>query len=307
MQLKIKAQVDAKGDVIDWDYQLWSTSHGTRPGNIAGNLMPARHLAKPFDFPESVNGGPPNYSADRNAIALYDFPGQKVTTHFITAYAARVSSTRGLGAYSNVFAIESFIDELAVRAKADPLEYRLRHLKDERGRTVLQKAAEAFGWSKWEKKPNRGRGIAFARYKNLATFCAIAIEVEVNPSTGKIRVLRAVGAADSGEIVNPDGVRNQIEGGMIQSLSWTLKEGVRFDASGVRSEDWTSYPILTFTEVPPIEVVLVDRPGAVFLGAGEASQGPTSAALANAVFDATNTRVRDLPLTPARVKAAINA
>lgn len=307
MQLKIKAQVDAKGDIIDWDYQLWSTAHGTRPGNIAGNLLPARHLEKPFEFPVPVNGGPPNYSADRNAIALYDFPGQKVTTHFITSYAARVSSTRGLGAYSNVFAIESFMDELAARAKADPVEYRLRHLKDERARAVIQKAAETFGWSKWEKKPNHGRGIAFARYKNLAAFCAIAMEVEVNPSTGKIRVLRAVAANDSGEVVNPDGVKNQIEGGMIQSLSWTLKEGVRFDASGVRSEDWTSYPILTFTEVPPIEVVLIDRPGSVFLGTGEASQGPTSAALANAVFDATNTRVRDLPMTPARVKAAINA
>ena len=230
-----------------------------------------------------------------------------MTTHFITSFSARASSTRGLGAYSNVFAIESFMDELAARAKADPLEYRLRHLKDERGRAVLQKAAETFGWSTWKKQPNRGRGIAFARYKNLAAFTAIALEVEVNPATGKIRVLRAVAANDSGEVVSPDGVKNQIEGGLIQSLSWTLKEGVRYDATGVRSEDWTSYPILTFTEVPPVEVVLIDRPGTPYLGTGEASQGPTSAALANAVFDAVGVRVRDLPMTPARVKAAINA
>ena len=306
MLVKMTAEVDAKGDVINWSHDLWSTSHGTRPGNVAGNLLPARHLEKPFEFPIPVNGGPPNYAADRNAIALYDFPGQKVTTHFITTYSARASSTRGLGAYSNVFSIESFIDELAARAKVDPVEYRLRHLKDERGRAVLQKAAETFGWSNWQKKPGRGRGIAFARYKNLAAFTAIALEVEVNAATGKIRVLRAVAANDSGEVVSPDGVKNQIEGGLIQSLSWTLKEGVRYDATGVRSEDWTSYPILTFTEVPPVEVVLIDRPGAPFLGTGEASQGPTSAALANAVFDAVGVRVRDLPLTPARVKAAIN-
>ena len=307
MLLKTRAEVDASGNVIDWTYELWSTSHGTRPGNKAGNLLPGRHLAKPFEMPEPVNGGPPNYAADRNAIPLYDFPGAKVTTHFITSFSARASSTRGLGAYSNVFAIESFMDELAARAKADPLEYRLRHLKDERGRAVLQKAAETFGWSTWKKQPNRGRGIAFARYKNLAAFTAIALEVEVNPATGKIRVLRAVAANDSGEVVSPDGVKNQIEGGLIQSLSWTLKEGVRYDATGVRSEDWTSYPILTFTEVPPVEVVLIDRPGTPYLGTGEASQGPTSAALANAVFDAVGVRVRDLPMTPARVKAAINA
>ena len=307
MLLKTRAEVDASGNVIDWTYELWSTSHGTRPGNKAGNLLPGRHLAKPFEMPEPVNGGPPNYAADRNAIPLYDFPGAKVTTHFITSFSARASSTRGLGAYSNVFAIESFMDELAARAKADPLEYRLRHLKDERGRAVLQKAAETFGWSTWKKQPNRGRGIAFARYKNLAAFTAIALEVEVNPATGKIRVLRAVAANDSGEVVSPDGVKNQIEGGLIQSLSWTLKEGVRYDATGVRSEDWTSYPILTFTEVPPVEVVLIDRPGTPYLGTGEASQGPTSAALANAVFYAVGVRVLDLTMTPARVKAAINA
>ncbi len=307
MVIKTKAEVDQKGDIVNWDLQLWSTAHGTRPGNIAGNLLPARHLEKPFAMPVPVNGGPPNYSADRNAIALYDFPGHKVTTHFIETFAARVSSTRGLGAYSNVFAIESFIDELAMRAKADPLAFRLKHLKDERGRAVLEKAAEAFGWNKWEKKPGRGRGIAFARYKNLAAFTAIALEVDVNAATGKVRVIRAVAANDSGDVVSPDGVKNQIEGGLIQSLSWTMKEGVRYDASGVRSEDWTSYPILTFTEVPPVEVVLVDRPGTPFLGTGEASQGPTSAALANAVFDAVGVRVRDLPLTPARVKALLNA
>ena len=307
MLMKLKATVDAKGDVIDWTYDLWSTSHGTRPGGKAGNLLPAAYLEKPFALPTPVNGGPPNYAADRNAIALYEFPGQKVTTHFLTNFAARASSTRGLGAYANVFAIESFIDELAHRAKADPLEYRLRTLKDERARAVVQKVAEKFGWKDWKKTPGRGRGIGFARYKGIAAWNAVAMEVDVDRASGRIRVLRVVSANDSGEVVSPDGVKNQIEGGIVQSLSWTLKEGVRFDATGVKSVDWVSYPILTFSEVPPIDVELIDKPGLPFLGTGEASQGPTGAALANAVFDAVGVRLREAPFTPAKVKAALQA
>lgn len=143
--------------------------------------------------------------------------------------------------------------------------------------------------------------MAFARYKNIAAYCAVALEVEVNAANGNIRVIRAVASADSGHIVNPDGVANQIEGGLIQSLSWTMKEQVHFDETQVLSNDWASYPILGFSEAPPVEVVLINRPGTPFLGTGEASQGPTGAALANAVFDATGVRFRELPLTPERV------
>ena len=293
--------------MIDWNYDLWSTSHGTRPGGKAGNLLAAHYLEKPFALPPPVNAGPPNYAADRNAIAIYEFPGQKVTTHFINTFAARASSTRGLGAYANVFAIESFMDELASRANADPLEYRMRYLKDERARAVLQKAADMFGWKDWKKTPGRGRGIAFARYKGLAAYNAVALEVAVDRASGRIRVLRAVAANEAGETVSPDGVKNQIEGGMVQSLSWTLKEAVRFDAGGVRSVDWVSYPIMTFSELPMIDVELINKPGMPFLGTGEASQGPTGAALANAVFDAAGVRLRDIPFTPAKVKAALQA
>ncbi len=306
MVIQTKAGVDANGNVLDWDLQIWSTPHGTRPGGEPGNLLSARYLEKPFTQPVPTNGGPPNYAADRNGIALYDFAGHKVLTHFITDMPVRVSSTRGLGAYANVFAIESFMDELALAAQVDPLTYRLRFLKDERARDVLQKAAEKFGWNSWNKTPNRGRGIGFARYKNIAGYCAVALEVEVNHRNGRIRVLRAVAAADSGHIVNPDGVSNQIEGGLIQSLSWSLKEEVKFDDTQILSTDWNSYPILTFSEIPPVDVVLVNRPGAPFLGTGEASQGPTSAALANAVFDATGVRFRRLPLTPERVKQGLD-
>lgn len=152
-----------------------------------------------------------------------------------------------------------------------------------------------------------GRGIAFARYKNLAAYVAVALEVEVNPRNGRIRVLRAAATDDSGHTVNPDGIRSQIEGGTIQSLSWTLKEEVKFDDATVLSQDWASYPIITFSEVPNIDVVLVDRPGQPYLGTGEAPTGPTAAALANAVFDATGARLRRIPFTLSRVKEALAA
>jgi len=307
MLLKARAEIDAKGDVLDWKLDIHSTPHGTRPGGNPGNLLSARYLEKPFAMPVPQNGGPPNYAADRNGIALYDFPGQTVLTHFVTEMPLRVSSTRGLGAYGNVFAIESFLDELAHAAKADPVEYRLRYLKDPRGRDAITRAAAAFGWETWQKREGRGRGIGFARYKNTAGYCAVCLEVEVNRRNGRIRVLRAVASADTGHIVSPDGVANQIEGGLIQSLSWTLKEEVRFDDIKVLSTDWASYPILTFSETPPVEVELIDRPGTPFLGTGEASQGPTGAALANAVFDATGVRFRSLPLTPERVRAGLAA
>ncbi len=307
MVVNTRASVDARGDVLDWNLELWSLPHSTRPGGNAGNLLSAKHLEKPFVQPVPVNGGPPNYAADRNAIALYEFPGQRVLTHFITDMPVRVSATRGLGAYANVFAIEQFIDELAVAAKADPVEYRLRYLKDPRARDVLTQAAEKFGWNKWQKREGRGRGIAFAKYKNIAAYCAIAMEVEVTRRTGRIRVVRAVCVGDSGHMVNPDGCMNQLEGGLIQALSWTLKEEVKFDDTKITSEDWASYPILTFSEVPPVEVSMINRPGEPYLGTGEASQGPSGAALANAMADATGKRFKCIPFTPERVKSVLEA
>ncbi len=305
MVIKTKAGVDTHGNVLDWTLDVWSTSHGTRPGGKAGNLLSGKYLQKPFEQPVPKEIGPPNYGAARNAIALYEFPGHKAVSHFISEMPLRVSSTRSLGSYANLFAVELFIDELAHAADADPLEYRLRFLKDERARDVLSKCAEKFDWGGYEKKPNRGRGIAFGRYKNLAAFVAVALEVEVTRRNGRIRVLRAVGADDSGEIVNPNGIANQVEGGIIQSLSWTLKEEVKFDKTSVLSRDWASYPIIAFAEIPQIDVVLVDRPGEPFLGTGEAPTGPTAAALANAIFDASGARMRQIPFTPDRVKEAL--
>ncbi len=227
--------------------------------------------------------------------------------NFIPHRQLRVSALRGLGAYANVFAIESFMDELAAEAGIDPVAFRLKHLTDPRAIDVVKLTAEKFGWQAGAKLPEgRGRGIAFARYKNLAGYCAVAVELEVEPDTGRIRLIRAVSAADSGQAVNPDGIKNQIEGGIVQSASWTLHEAVAFDRTRILSRDWSSYPILRFPEMfESVEVHVIDRPGERFLGTGEASQGPAVAAIANAVTNATGKRIRELPYTRARVKAAI--
>jgi nicotinate dehydrogenase subunit B len=215
---------------------------------------------------------------------------------------------RGLGAYANVFSIESFMDELARAAGADPVAFRLKHLQDPRAQDVIKLAAEKFGWAGWQRKAGRGRGFAFARYKNLAGFLAMACEVEVRRDTGEVRLVHVVAAVDSGEVVNPDGIRNQIEGGIVQSSSWTLAEEVTFDRTRITSRDWAGYPILRFPQVPErIDVHIVPRPGQPFLGTGEVAQGPTPAMIANAVHDATGARLRQLPFTRERVRLALAA
>jgi nicotinate dehydrogenase subunit B len=307
MVSQIEATLAEDGSVLDYEYQVWSTPHGTRPGGEAGNLLAGRHVATPFAQEMPGPGGPPNYNSARNAIADYAFPGHRVTDKFVAQMPLRVSSTRGLGAYANIFANESFMDELAQAAGADPVEFRLRHMTEPRYQEALQAVADRFGWADWQPQEGRGRGVAFARYKNYAAMAAAAVEVEVSRRNGQIRVLRAVLSVDAGKVVNPDGLANQVEGGFIQHLSWTLKEQVRFDRTRILSEDWASYPILTFNEVPPIEVIVLDRPGEPFLGAGECLSGQAAAAVANAVFDATGVRLRDLPFTPERVAEALSA
>ncbi len=244
---------------------------------------------------------------DRNAIPIYSFLSTQVLHHFIPAMPLRVSAVRSLGAYMNIFSIESFIDEAAIAANADPVDFRLRHLKDERARAVVILAAQAFGWRKDQHAPpGHGYGFAFARYKNLAAYCALAVEVEIDRETGRTRMIRAAAAVDSGQIVNPDGLRNQIEGAILQSMSWTLYESVTFEPTGLTSTDWSAYPILRFDAVPDkIDVHLIDRPGLPFLGSGECGQGPTAAALGNAIANVTGKRLRDLPLTKDKIKNQI--
>jgi nicotinate dehydrogenase subunit B len=251
----------------------------------------------------------PEGGGDRNAIPIYTFPNAHIVHHFIPEMPLRISAMRALGAYHNVFSIESFMSELAGAAGADPVEFRLRHLQDPRGREVIEKAAQGFGWRKGQKAPpGRGYGFAFARYKNLAAYCAIATEIEVDSETGRPRLVRAVAAVDSGQVVNPDGLTNQIEGAIIQSMSWTLYESVTFDDTRITSIDWQTYPILRFNAVPDsIEVHIINRPGLPFLGSGETGQGPAAASIANAIADATGKRLRNLPLTRKRIKDAIEA
>jgi len=264
------------------------------------------YVSEPSKLGPAVNIPQPAGGGDRNAVPLYDFPNQRVVNHLITEMPVRVSALRTLGAYGNVFALESFMDELAAAAGADPVAFRLAHSKDARERAVIEAVAKAASWRPGEKGDGtRGRGIGYAKYKTTATYNAVIVEIEIDRATGKIKVPRAWTAVDSGQIINPDGLTNQIEGGIIQSTSWTLHEQVRFDKNGILSRDWQSYPILTMPEAPKVETVLIDRPDQRSLGAGEASQGPTVAAIANALANATGKRIRELPLTPERVKAAL--
>ena len=315
MQVALRAGLDASGDVVDWHHELWSYPHSRRPGGREGvNLLAAVDLSHPWPPTFPADLPQPNGGSDRNAIPLYDFPNQKILKHYVPEAPLRTSSLRSLGAYANVFAIESLMDEAAVAAGVDPVEFRLRHLRDERARAVIETAAQRSGWradspgdgGRGDNRVLRGRGVAFARYKNHACYCAVVAEVEVDRSSGGVRVTRAWSAVDAGLVINPDGAMNQIEGGIIQSTSWTLKEALKVGRDGVQTRSWSDYPILRFSEVPVIDVELIQRPGDESLGVGEGAQGPTGAAIANAFAAATGRRLRDIPFVPERVKAALS-
>jgi nicotinate dehydrogenase subunit B len=314
MDIKVRAGLSAAGNIVDWRHELWSYPHARRPGGREGvNLLAASHLANPLQptFPADVPL--PNGGSDRNAIPLYDFPNQKVLKHYMPDAPLRTSSLRTLGAYANVFAIESLMDETAAAAGADPVEFRLRHLRDERARTVIEAVARNSTWragalgdgGRGSGSTFQGRGMGFARYKNHACYCAVVADLEVDRVSGSVRVTRAWSAVDAGLAINPDGIANQIEGGLIQSASWTLKEAVKVDRSGIQTKSWLDYPILRFSEVPTVEIEVIQRPAEDSLGVGEGAQGPTGAAIANAFAAATGRRLRDIPFTPERVRAAL--
>jgi nicotinate dehydrogenase subunit B len=307
MVTKLRASLDDGGKIADWQFEVWTNTHSMRPGG-AGALLAAQHMAQSIKPPEPKPIPLPEGGGDRNAIPIYKFPNARIVHHFIPDMPVRISAMRALGAYHNVFSIESFMDELAGLANADPVEFRLKHLDDPRGRDVIEKAAKEFGWRKGQQAPSgRGYGFAFAKYKNLAAYCAIASEVEVISETGRARLVRAVAAVDSGQVVSPDGLINQIEGAIMQSTSWTLYEAVTFDDTRITSIDWQTYPILRFDAVPEaIDVHIINRPGKPFLGSGETGQGPAAASLANAIANATGKRLRNLPLTRRRIKDAID-
>jgi nicotinate dehydrogenase subunit B len=305
MLTHVRAALDQQGQIVAWDYTVRSSTHSTRPGG-AGDLMPAWHRENPIAQPAPKPLPLPEGGGHRNALPLYQIRNARILYDFVPAMPLRVSALRSLGAYMNIFSIESFMDELAQASETDPIDFRLRHLDDPRARDVITAAAERFGWSRFPRKQGSGRGFAFARYKNLGAYAAVAVEVGLDHESGRVRLVRAAASVDSGQAVNPDGIRNQIEGGILQSASWTLYESITFDRTRITSRDWSSCPILRFSAVPDsVEVDVIDRPGQPFLGTGEAAQGPTAAAIANALADAAGVRVRGLPLTAQRVKAAI--
>ena len=255
----------------------------------------------PVAQPVVDQGQQPAGGGDRNAIPLYDFPRQRVVNHLIKEMPLRVSALRTLGAYGNVFAVESFMDELALAAGADPVAFRLRHLRDERAKDVIRAAAKLANW-KPAARPGIGYGVGYSRYKNDGAYCAAVAEIE---GDADIRVKKLWLATDVGEAINPDGVINQVEGGAVQSASWTLREQVRFDRDRITSAGWDSYPILRFTQAPEVVVRIMDAPDDAEVGAGEIAQGPVAGAVGNAVAEAVGVRVRDLPLTRERVARAI--
>ncbi|UYY58430.1 xanthine dehydrogenase family protein molybdopterin-binding subunit [Sphingomonas sp. S2-65] len=306
MVTEVEASIGPDKRISSWDYGVWSNSHNNRPVK-AGGYAVAQEVARGFPMQEAKPIPMPEGDGDRNANPLYDFPNMNVRYHFVPEMPLRVSALRSLGAHLNIFSLESMLDELALAGGVDPLAFRLAHMCDARARDVMLAAARRFGW---ERRPNgdgrRGCGMAFARYKNQGAFCAIAMEIEVERETGEITIHRVAAAVDAGQPANPDGIRNQVEGGILQSLSWAIHEEMTFDESKRTGFDWGSYPILRFDQAPgSIEIEVMDRPGMPFLGAGETAQGPTSAALANAIADATGVRLRAMPLTPVRLKAAI--
>ncbi len=303
MAIELEADLDASGEVLHWRHDVWSNGHGTRPGRAkTPALLAAWHLEQPFERLLATNaalaaGG----GAERNAVPAYEFPAWRVNNHRVLSMPLRASALRSLGAFGNVFAIESFIDDLARAAAMDPLDWRLARLRDPRARAVLEAVGERVGWRARKARDNVGFGLGFAKYKNTGAYCAVVAEVE---AAREILVRQLWIAVDCGRAVNPDGIANQIEGGAIQAVSWTLKEAVRFDRTRVLSDSWETYPILRFSEVPRVEVQILADPEHASVGAGEAAHGPTAAAIANAVRDALGVRVRDLPITAERIARA---
>jgi nicotinate dehydrogenase subunit B len=307
MSATVEVELDEAGRVAAWKLSVASAPHAQRPGfggyaNLSSaEALDSEQLSKTIeDLPEAQGGG-----ASRNSVALYDFPNQEVRIQLDTASRIRTSSLRSLGAHLNVFAIESAMDELAAMAEADPLEFRLSHLTDDRCRAVLTGVAEMSGWRDGHSVgEGRALGIGVARYKNKGAWLAAVAEVAVDE---EVRVERLWLCVDAGLIVNPEGARNQIEGGAIQALSWTVKEGLKIENDRIPALDWLSYPILKFSEVPLIETRFVVDPSHQPLGAGEAAQGPVAAAIGNAASKALGVRMRDLPLTRDRIVSLLMA
>lgn len=309
MVLKMNASLSDTGTIMSWNHDVWSYLHSIRPRPMDDKttLLSAQYLEKPIQLPIPTLLKGREFGGHRNADPIYDFQQKRVVRHFAPDSPLRVSAVRGLGSFGNVFAIESFMDELAYQAGVDPIEFRLNHLTDQHMRNVVEVARDKSGWQAHAEpnKSGKGRGFALSQYKNQACYAAIVVDVTVDRESGKITLDDVLIVADVGQVVNPDGLSNQLEGGFVQAASWTLFEQVNFDEHGIHSTDWDTYPILKFEHAPTIKTILLNRPFAPFLGAGEGTQPPTPAAIANAVYDAVGIRLRDTPFTSDKVKRAL--
>lgn len=313
MYLELAAEIDGSSTIKSYQHDVWTGVHGARPGlqfytdaGPGSGFMPIWTVEKPvkryrvIDIPPKFGGG-----GERNADPIYDFPNKKVTKHLIAKMPLRVSALRSLGAYANLFGIECFMDEISRELNENPVKFRLRHLSETRYRNVIEQAAKVSGWYSPKGGPGKGRGFAFSRYENQSGIIAMVVYVDVDLDSGEVTIDKVVAIVDVGQAINPDGVANQIEGGIIQSFSWALMEEVSYNRDGITSLSWASYPILTLDQTPVMEIHVLDNPDEPTLGVGEIAQGPATAALANAIFDACGARVRELPLRPDKIKAAM--
>ena len=309
MTVAVEAAVDDSGRLVSWRQDVWSQGHGTRPGRgETPALLGAWQRANASPVTMAVNQPPATGGgSDRNAVPPYSIPRVEVLNHRVLAMPLRVSALRALGAHANVMAAESMMDEVATSLGRDPLEFRLAHLDDERARAVLIEAARMSNWDAGappDAPEGFGRGIGFARYKNTSGYCAVVAHLVVEE---KVKLHKLFVAADLGLVIHPDGARNQIEGGAVQAASWTLCEAADVGPQGNRSDDWESYPIFRFSDVPQVEVSLVERPDCASLGAGECSAGPTAAAIANAIHNAIGVRIREMPFTADNLLKAVHS
>jgi nicotinate dehydrogenase subunit B len=313
----LRAGLDDEGRVLSWESEFFVPKDGVAPvpllAAMLAGLPPAAPATEPYgDFGAPLNPWTANVYVANTAIP-YSFPNIKTVTHLLDETPFRSSWLRAPGRMQSNFANECFIDELAASAGADPLQFRLKYLSDARGVELLRRLAAIANWQQRPSPRNNtngdivtGRGACYIKYELMRTYVGAVAELEVNRKTGEITVQRFYIAHDCGQIINPDGLMNQIEGNVIQTISRTLKEEIQFDRSGVTSLHWATYPILTFTEVPDVVIELIDRPTEPPWGAGEPASAVVPSAIANAVFDAVGVRLRSVPFTPAKVRAALH-
>ena len=298
-----RAALDASGNVVAWESAVYIPN---RPKGFEVTLVAAELSGMPKDtaFPGNIH----------QALAIpYAFPNIKATAKWLVDTPFKPSWIRTPGRMQNTYANESFIDEVAAASAIDPIEFRLRNLKDARGAECIERCAKLAGWTPRTKPAResgdivRGRGFSYIKYELVRTYVAVIADVEVNRKTGHVRVTDFYCAHDCGQIINPDGLKNQIEGNIVQTVSRTLIEELKFDRSRVTSVDWESYPILRFPDVPTVAIDLIDRPTEVPWGAGEPAAAVVPSAIANAIFDATGARLRSVPFTPPKILAGLKA